>query len=94
MNNKINVPFISNAKNKKYAVYVLDKNNKKKLINFGDNRYEQFKDKIGYYSNLDHNDNKRRENYLKRAKGIKNKQNELTYKLKYSPNYWSVNYLW
>ncbi len=87
-------PFISKAKNKKYSVYVKGKNGKTKLINFGDKRYEQFKDKLGHYSNLNHNDKKRRENYLKRAKGIKNKEGELTYKNKNSPNYWSVNFLW
>ena len=35
-----------------------------------------------------------RKSYLARAKGIKNKNGELTYKIKTSPNYWSVNYLW
>ena len=32
---EINKPFVSNNKNKKYSVYVL-KNNKIKLINFGE----------------------------------------------------------
>ncbi len=41
-----------------------------------------------------HKDPKRRASYLARAKGIKNKQGELTYKLKDSANYWSVGYLW
>ena len=49
---KIYKPFKSSAKNKKYSVYVM-KNNKKKLIHFGDSRYGQFKDKLGEYSNLD-----------------------------------------
>lgn len=86
-------PFPSNSKNKKYSVYVM-KDGKKRLINFGDIRYEQYKDKIGYYSDLDHEDKERRRKYLLRAKNIRNKKGELTYKLKYSPNYWSVKYLW
>ena len=50
-------PFKSKAKNKKYSVYVM-KGEKKRLIHFGDSRYEQFKDKIGYFSHLDHGDKK------------------------------------
>ena len=52
-------PFKSKAKNKKYSVYVM-KDGKKKLINFGDSRMEQYKDK------------ERRERYRKRhAKDLK-----------------------
>jgi hypothetical protein len=86
-------PFKSKAKNKKYSVYVM-KNGKKKLINFGDTRYQHFKDKIGDYSNLDHNDKKRQKSYLLRAKGIRNKNGELTWKDKNSANYYAVKYLW
>jgi len=77
-------PFKSKAKNKKYSVYVL-KNNKKSLIHFGDSRYEDF---------TQHKDKKRQSAYLSRAKGIKNKQGELTYLDKNTSNYWAVNYLW
>ena len=86
-------PFVSKAKNKKYAVYVM-KGDKKRLINFGDSRYGQFKDKIGHYSSLDHNDKERRKRYLARAKGIKNKKGELTWKDKNSANYYAIRYLW
>ena len=48
-------PFKSKAKNKKYSVYVKGG----KLIHFGDKRYGQYKDKIGLYSHLDHNDGKK-----------------------------------
>ena len=41
-----------------------------------------------------HKDPKRRASYLARAKGIKNKQGQLTYKLKDSANYWAVRTLW
>ena len=52
----------SKRKNKKYDVY----KNGKYLVSFGDNRYEQYKDKIGLYSSKDHLDKKRRELYYKR----------------------------
>ena len=85
MDNKVLYkPFKSKAKNKKYSVYVM-KDGKKKLIHFGDSRYEDF---------TQHKDKERRKSYLKRAKGIKNKKGELTYKDKNSANYWSIKLLW
>ena len=85
MDNKVLYkPFKSKAKNKKYSVYVM-KDGKKKLIHFGDSRYLDF---------TQHKDEKRRKSYLKRARGIRNKKGELTYKDKNTSNYWSVKYLW
>ena len=72
-------PFKSTAKNKKMSVYVM-KNDKKTLIHFGDSRYEDF---------TQHEDEKRRKSYLARAKGIKNKAGELTWKDRNSANYWT-----
>jgi hypothetical protein len=92
-NKKLYTPFVSNAKNSKYSVYVL-KDGKKKLIHFGDSRMQQFKDKLGHYSNLDHGDKERRKRYLARAKGIKDKNGNLTWKNKNSANYYSIKYLW
>lgn len=82
----------STRKNKKYMV--ISPSGKK--IHFGDTRYEHFKDRtpLKLYSHLDHNDKERRKNYLKRAKGIKNKSGDLTYKDKESANYYAVKYLW
>jgi len=77
-------PFKSTAKNKKFSVYVM-KDGKKKLIHFGDSRYEDF---------TEHKDEKRRASYLKRAKGIKDKQGKLTWKDKNTANYWAVKMLW
>ena len=65
MEKELYKPFKSKAKNKKYSVYVM-KNGKKRLIHFGDNRYGQFKDKLGEYKKLDHGDPKRKELYYKR----------------------------
>ena len=67
-----------------------------KWIHFGDTRYGQYKDStpLKLYTNLNHNDNKRRQNYLRRAKGIKDGKGNLTYLNKNSANYYSVKYLW
>ena len=86
-------PFKSSAKNKKYSVFVM-KDGKKTLIHFGSTLYKHYKDKIGSHSSLDHNDKVRRASYLARAKGITDKQGNLTYKDKNSANYWAVKTLW
>ena len=77
-------PFKSKAKNKKYSVYVM-KNGSKRLIHFGDSRMQDF---------TQHKDQKRRSSYLARARGIKNKKGELTYKDKNTANYWAIRVLW
>lgn len=89
-------PFVNNTNSRyKYFVYVKSDNKRGyKKIGFGFKGMEQFKDKGGYYKNLDHNDSERRKRYLARAKGIKDKNGNLTYKDKNTSNYWSVNYLW
>ncbi len=78
-------PFVSKAKNKKYSVYVKGKNDKPKLIHFGDSRYEQFKDKLGHYKTKDHGDAKRKKAYYDRH-GQTNDKN--------SAKYWSHKILW
>ena len=79
-------PFVSKAKNKKYSVYVKSDNKSGvKLIHFGDNRYGQFKDKIGHYSNLDHNDKQRQKNYFSRHGKATTKD---------SAKWWSHKILW
>ena len=86
----------STRKHKKYMVLVKGKSGRPKIIHFGDKRYQHFKDTtpLGLYKNLNHFDNERRERYLKRARGIKNKAGELTHKDKNSPNYYSIKFLW
>jgi len=81
----------STRKNKKYMVKVGDK-----WIHFGDTRYQQFNDKVPLklYSNLNHYDVDRLDNYRRRAMRIINKDGELTYRNINSPNYWSLRYLW
>ena len=77
-------PFKSKAKNRKYSVYVM-KDNKRKIVHFGDSRYQQYKDKIGDYKHLDHNDKKRKDLYYKRH----GPSNDRT-----SAKYYSHKYLW
>jgi hypothetical protein len=73
---------------KKYSVYVMnDQTNNKKLIHFGDARYEQFHDKLGKYSHLDHEDPRRRALYRKRHR--RDNINNMD-----SPAYWSWHFLW
>ena len=52
----------SKRQNKKYDAY----KHGKYIVSFGDNRYEHYFDKIGVYSNKNHNDKKRRDLYYKR----------------------------
>jgi hypothetical protein len=89
-------PWVNKTKsNFKYFVYV-KANNKKgfKKIGFGNKDYQQYKDKLGFYKKLDHNDPVRRKSYLARAKGIKNKEGNITWKDKNSANYYAVKFLW
>jgi len=74
---------VSTRTNKKYDVY---KDNKY-LVSFGDKRYEHYEDKtpIKYYSNLNHYDTKRRDNYYKRFGNNPKFQ---------SAKYFSHKYLW
>lgn len=71
----------SKRKGKKYDVYRL---NGQYVTSFGAVGYEQYKDKIGYYSKYDHGDKVRRENYYKR-------HGKATFE---SPKWFSHRYLW
>jgi len=66
-----------------------------KIINFGDSSYQHFNDKTKLLDlSLNHNDEKRRQSYLKRAKGIKDKDGKLTHLDPLSPNYHAIKILW
>ena len=80
-------PFKYKGKGKfKFSVYVKnEKTGNRKLIHFGHIDYEDFRQ---------HKDEKRRQSYLKRAKAIRNKKGELTWKNKNTKNFWSVTWLW
>ena len=78
------VPFPSRRKHKKYSVYVM-KDNKPTLISFGDSRYGQFRDKLGWYSHLDHGDERRRALYYARHR-VSDDPN--------TASYWAARVLW
>ena len=82
----------STRKGKKYMVVAPNG----KTIHFGSLSNEQYRDTtgLGLYTHLNHNDEKRRASYLARAKGIKDKNGNLTYKNKNSANYYSYKFLW
>lgn len=65
-----------------------------KTIHFGNPNYEHYHDRSGIWKSKDHKDDKRRENYLKRAKGIKDKEGKLTANNPSSANYHAIRILW
>ena len=80
-------PVISSNTKKKGMVYV-KKDNKKRLIHFGDSSMKDFRQ---------HKDPKRRANYLARSAGITKMVNGKKVKTandKNSANYYSRKYLW
>jgi hypothetical protein len=73
----------SKHKHKKYDVYL----DGKYKLSYGDSRYQQYQDKLGYYKNLDHLDPERRKRYRKRHH--KDNIDDPNY-----AGYWSYWYLW
>ena len=71
----------SKRKGKKYVVKLPNGKN----IHFGSTKYADY---------LIHQDKERRDNYIRRAKNIVNKQGELTYNNPESANFWSIYLLW
>ena len=66
-----------------------------KVIHFGQVGYEHYKDKTNLLDkSLSHGDKERKKKYLLRAKGIKDKEGNLTYKDIESPNWHAVRLLW
>ena len=74
---------VSNRRNKKYDVY----KNGSYMVSFCDKRYQHYHDKFKNYSNLDHNDEKRRKAY--RARHKNDRINDPDY-----AGYWAYNFLW
>lgn len=76
----------STRKNKKYTAVLQNENNKQKLVHFGQLPYQHYYDKIGLYSDLNHLDEERRRKYQQRFGRLPLK--------KYTPHWFSWNYLW
>ncbi len=77
--------FKSTRKGKKYDVYEETDKGLKYLVSFGSKNYQHYFDKLGKYSHLNHNDDKRRKAYYKRHK---------VNHPKYSADYFSKKLLW
>ena len=79
----------SNKKDKKYDGILKNiKTGKIKYVSFGAIGYATFRDKTGLNLYETHNDKKRRSSY--RARHMANNY----HKKKYSPAWFSINYLW
>jgi len=79
----------SRTKGKKYDAIIEDKvTRRQQRVPFGSSEHEQYRDSTGLklYSRLDHNDPKRRQNYLARHAKTMTK--------KFSPSWYSAKFLW
>jgi|UniRef100_A0A6C0BVZ1 hypothetical protein len=87
---------------KKYTAYVKHKISKKiRKIHFGDQNYEQFKDRtrLGIYTKKNHGNKKRQRNYYSRHSGEANRQRAIRKEEKksrgdYNAKILSHRYLW
>ena len=68
--------FKSPVSNKKYRAIVSDGVTTRK-IDFGDARYQQYRDVLNKYSRLDHGDKARRRAYFLRHSGVASKREAL-----------------
>jgi len=79
----------SHLPQKKYNAIIEDVKTRKRMrVPFGSTAYEQYRDDVPLklYKRLDHNDEKRRQNYLARHEKTRHK--------KFSPSWFSSVYLW
>ena len=87
---------------KKYTAYIKNNVTKRiRKIHFGDNRYEQYKDrtKLGLYSRKNHNNKRRQNNYYNRHSGEPNRKKAIILEKKrsggdYNAKILSHIYLW
>lgn len=88
---------LANDNKHKYTAYLIDGKELKRPVHFGALKMEHYKDKIGYFSNLNHNDEQRLLNFRKRFQSTYKKyvqsKTTLIEKTK-SPLYWSWSFLW
>ena len=96
------VKFERGPNHKKYTAYVKNKATKRtRKIHFGDNRYEQYKDRtpLGLYAPGDHGDARRQRNYYSRHSGVGNRKKAIDKERReskgyYTPKLLSHRYLW
>ena len=82
---RISEPSRATQKGKKYQVVVERSDGRKKTVAWGDSSREDY---------LVHKDKKRRENFLRRAGGIRKKDGSLAKNDPFSPNFYSTKYSW
>lgn len=65
---------VATDKKHKYVAILKHDSGRMKRVPFGDKNYPQYRDTLGFYSDLDHMDKKRQSSFLARhAKNIDNK---------------------
>tara|TARA_B100001027_G_C16254693_1_gene326291 strand:+ start:1472 stop:1783 length:312 start_codon:yes stop_codon:yes gene_type:complete len=87
---------------KKYSAHIVNKKTKKRrILHFGDRRYQQYKDRtpLKLYKSKNHGTRKRMENYFNRHSGEKNRKKAIKKEKKksngmYTPKILSHMYLW
>ena len=79
----------------KYKV-TIERNGSKKTVQFGNKNQQQYFDNtpLKLYSHLDHKDEERRKRYRERHSKILTKEGVPAYRVKYSPAWFSYNFLW
>lgn len=96
------IRFVKGPYPKKYTAIVQNKKTKKiRRINFGDRRYQQYKDRtdLQLYASLNHNDRKRMRNYYSRMSGTSNRADAIKKEIDKSDGYYNAKilshkYLW
>jgi len=81
----------SKTGSKKYDAFISQNGKWKKVASFGDRNYQQYKDRIGFYSSKNHNDAERRRRYqIRHNKDLRTEKSRAGT----SAGYLSMRYLW
>ena len=96
------VKFVRGPFPKKYTAHIQHKKTKKRrILHFGDRRYQQYKDRtdLQLYKNKNHSTRKRMQNYYSRHSGTKSRKAAIDKEVKesgglYTPKILSHKYLW
>lgn len=90
------IEFFNGTGKHKYKAVVYKNGKKIKTSNFGKRGYQQYRDStpLKLYSADDHMDEVRRKDYETRQKGILTSDGTPAYKVKFSPAWFSLYFLW
>lgn len=100
--NETIVKFVRGPFPKKYTAHIQHKKTKKRrILHFGDRRYQQYKDRtdLQLYAKKNHGTRKRMQNYYSRHSGTKSREAAIDKEVKesgglYTPKILSHKYLW